>query len=606
MPNEVEDIKSKLNIVDVIGEYMPLKKAGVNFRARCPFHSEKSPSFYVSPVRQIWHCFGCSLGGDMFEFVKQLEGVDFRQALEKLAEKAGVILPDRSAGELASRDSKRVLYDLNLLAAKFYHQVLLQSPKAGEARDYLSRRKFLPATIKAWQIGYAPEMWDALYAFLKKRNYQDADMVAAGLIIKRDRPEPVRQSPPLADGGGYFDRFRDRITFPIHDGSGKIVGFSARVLRPKEGVGKYINSPESPVYNKSQVIYGYFQARTEIRKRDLAVVVEGNVDVVKSHQAGIANVVASSGTALTEPQLLRLSNLTRNLTLAFDADSAGVAAARRAAELAVAKGFTLRLIRAPKGFKDADEMIDQDPQLWRKVVDGAQDFLDFYFHKLFDILPSHDAQAKSRAVEEFLALLAKVPAPVVVAHYIHEVALAANIKDQVVADLYRRKFTPAVKSAAPGPKQSAQKISAEEILERQFLGILLKSPKERLDYYIKKHEPAHFTVPDLRKIHEALSAHIQRAPDYDFERFTSGLDDGLKTAVNLAVFSVEIGDKDEGAEVSELRELSKRLALKYLHRCKDDLARELTQAERMGKIEDKLRLALEFNQVINKIGEIEN
>lgn len=610
MPDSaVEDIKGKLNIVDVVADYVPLKKAGVNFRARCPFHNEKSPSFYVSPVRQIWHCFGCSLGGDVFEFVKQIEGLDFRQALELLAERAGVTLPARAFMPSEPPDRKRLLYELNQLAAKFYHQILLKSPKAEAARAYLTHRKFSPATISAWQIGYAVDLWGALYGFLKKRGYQEADMAAAGLVVKSDNPANSQQP--------YFDRFRDRITFPILDASGRTVGFSARLLHEKEGAGKYINSPESPIYNKSQVLYGFYQARTEIRKSDLAVVVEGNVDVIKSHQVGIKYVVASSGTALTESQLDRLGGLTHNLTFAFDADAAGVAAARRAVELALNRDFAVRLIRPVAGLKDADEMIDKGPELWRQAVSEAPDFLDFYFHQLFDILPK-DARSKARAIDEFLTLLVKVPQPVVVAHYLPQLAAAVSVKEQIITERLKRlrldQRSSPVRAAAtsvvglsgsnrPGAKGTSE-TPPTYVLELYFLGELLKTSEERLKYYWNQHRPEHFLAPTMRQLFETLGAYAGGEGE-SLAAFYSAHPE-VKGASDLALFAVEVseeGERTEQAGKNELRELSRRLTLAFLHRQKDELARGLAEAEKAGRTEDRLRLASEYNQIVQKIAE---
>lgn len=592
--SQVEEIKSKLNVVDVIADYVQLKKAGVNFRARCPFHGEKTPSFYVSPARQIWHCFGCGLGGDIFEFIKQIESMDFPGALEKLADRAGVALKPARFVERAIADNKSALYALNDLAAKFYHKILLDSPLAEEARRYLEGRKFKRETIESWQIGYAPDRWDALFQFLSKRGYSSSDMEKAGLVVRRDGGG--------AGTAGFFDRFRDRVMFPIRDLAGRTVGFSARILHPREGVGKYINSPESPIYSKGQVLFGLYQARIEVRRQNLAVIVEGNVDVVKSHQAGITNVVASSGTALTEGQLSKLSRLTENLTFAFDADQAGAAAARRALEPALVSGFNVRLTRALPGLKDADEIIDRDPKLWPQLIGQAESFLDFYFHKLFDILDRSDPLAKKAAVEEFLSLLALVSNPVVSSHYVHLAAQAAGVKEQVVLDsLKRHPGRMAVKkNVAAKPKQP---VSMATLLEQRFIGLLLADSK-MARFYIQRHSPEDFTEQKFKELFEKLSAFLTDREVADLEGFFS-LYPEYAVEAQQAALAVEVGEETENP-ASELRELSKRLRLMSWDRKQQSLAQSITAAEAQNRAEDRQSFMRDYNEILKNIQDIEN
>jgi len=591
--SQVEEIKSKLNVVDVIADYVQLKKAGVNFRARCPFHGEKTPSFYVSPARQIWHCFGCGLGGDIFEFVKQIESMDFPGALEKLADRAGVALRPARFVERAVVDNKSALYALNDLAARFYHKILLDSPLAEEARRYLEDRKFQRETLESWQIGYAPDRWDALFQFLSKRDYQSSDMEKAGLIARRD------------DNGasaGFFDRFRDRVMFPIRDLSGRVVGFSARILHPREGVGKYINSPESPIYSKGQVLFGLYQARIEVRRQNLAVIVEGNIDVVKSHQAGITNVVASSGTALTEGQLSKLSRLTENLTFAFDADQAGATAARRALEPALASGFNVRLTRAILGLKDADEIIDRDPKLWQQLIEQAENFLDFYFHKLFDILDKSDPLAKKGAIEEFLSLLVLVSNPVVSSHYVHLTAQAAGVKEQVVLDSLKRHpgRSAAKKDVAAKPKQQ---LSLATLLEQRFIGLLLADSKTA-KFYIQRHSPEDFTEQKFKELFEKLSAFLKDREAVDLEGFFSSYPEYAIEAQQAAL-AVEVGEETENI-ASELRQLSKRLRLMSWDRKQQSLAQSIATAEAQNRTEDRQSFMRDYNEILKNIQDIEN
>ena len=592
MPDsQIEDIKSRLNIVDVVSNYVQLKKAGVNFRARCPFHNEKTPSFYVTPARQIWHCFGCGLGGDIFEFIKQIEGVDFREALERLAEKAGVELTRREFNRGEALDRKKILYELNNLAARFYHKVLSESKIAAEAREYLKKRNFLPATIAVWKIGYAPDAWDTLYQFLKKKGYQENDMVEAGLVIRRDE-------------GGFFDRFRDRITFPIVDMLGRTVGFSARVLHARDDVGKYINSPESPIYSKSEILFGLFAARNEIRRENTGIIVEGNVDVVKSHQAGVANAVAASGTALTGQHLLKLKRLCENLVFAFDADRAGLEAAKRSLDSALSMGFWVKLISPAPGLKDPDEIIDKDPGLWKKLVTEAEDFLDFYFHRIFDILNLEDAHAKKQAIADFLSLLAKVPDAIIRAHYVRKTAEAVSVKEELVADLLRQSFTR--KSAEAGTGSASQKIAValpSVPLERCFIGLLFRQG-EHWGHFLSVHEPSHFLDSKyqsiFKQIKEGFETNKELIPD-DFLKNRPQ----LKTELELAMFSTEVQFADREQMLTELSEVSRRLRKDYINREKVRLGQEITNAEKARDLEKRNLLSAEFNNLIQKEADLD-
>src|SRR6185436_409203 len=300
----IEEIKSKLTILEVIGDFVQLKKAGSNYKGVCPFHSEKSASFMVSPSKGIWHCFGCGLGGDIFEFIKQTENVEFRDALKILADRAGVELKKPTQEQIEVGQKKDVLYEINSTAAKYFAKVLWESNAGSEALSYLRKRGLSDQTIKNWQLGYAPDDYHYLENYLAK-TFDKKDIELAGLIIKSDKD------------AGYFDRFHDRVMFPIVNVHGQVVGFTGRLLHDKPNTGKYVNSPETPIYNKSQVVFGLYQAKNAIRKADRAIVVEGNMDVIACHQVTFSQTVATSGTALTPDQLVIIQRFTNNLIFAF-------------------------------------------------------------------------------------------------------------------------------------------------------------------------------------------------------------------------------------------------------------------------------------------------
>lgn len=319
----LQDIKDRLNIADIIAGYIQLKKAGVNFKAPCPFHNEKTPSLIVSPQKQIWHCFGCGEGGDVFSFVKKIENLEFKDTLKLLAEKAGVKLPSFRPENKQLQDEKELLLRINNFASRFYHQALVKESLGKVALEYLQKRGLSYETIKKWQIGFAPDEFHILEKALLAKKVSPEHMVKAGVCAKNER-------------GQIYDRFRGRITFPIFNYLGEVVGFSARILVDDAKSAKYINSPETSIYSKSQILFGLNFGKEMARKKDEVVVVEGQMDCIAAHQAGFFNTVASSGTALTLGQLNLIGRLTKNLKFCFDSDQAGQNASRKAGELALA------------------------------------------------------------------------------------------------------------------------------------------------------------------------------------------------------------------------------------------------------------------------------
>jgi DNA primase len=409
----IDEIKSRLDIVQIVSEYVTLKKAGTRMAGLCPFHSERTPSFSVSPDMQFWYCFGCNEGGDIINFVQRMEGTDFADALKMLAKRAGVQLRQE---DQARSSRKQRLIDVNAMAAKFFHEVLLKAPQAEAARKYAAEQRALkPETIDDLLIGYAPDSWEATSNALRKKGFKDEEIAASGLTTKREK------------GSGYFDRFRNRLMFPIRDVNGNVVGFTGRVLpgssNPNKEEAKYVNTQQTEVYNKGAILFGLDRAKRAIRKVEYAVVVEGNMDVVASHQAGITNVVASSGTALSEQQLELLGKYTDKLVLSFDNDPAGERAARRGIELALQKGFSIRVLRLPPGAgKDPDDAIRKDVKLWQQAIADSVPYMQWNLDLVRERVDLADPDAKKHAAQELVAEIAKLPPAVERAHWVKEVA----------------------------------------------------------------------------------------------------------------------------------------------------------------------------------------
>lgn len=436
-----EEIRSRLAIEDVIGEYVPLKRAGRSWKGLSPFSSEKTPSFFVSPDKQIWHDFSSNKGGDVFSFVMEVEGLDFRGALELLARKAGVDLSlyQTAGGQGLAKKKQRLLAALDM-AATYYQRSLFGN---SGAVDYVSKKRGLTkAVVMDFRIGYAPDHGEALLGALSKKGFTEAELYDAGLITQRR--------------GRPGDMFRERMMVPLSDGQGQVIGFTARLVRDIERAPKYINTPQTLLYDKSRHVFGLHQAKEAIRKNDYAVVVEGNLDVVSSHQVGVRQVVATAGTALTEHHLKALARLTPHVRLCFDADKAGIAATERAIPIAESVGVELSIISLPAAFKDPDELIQHDPQLWQQAIAAPQPVVEWIiaqYQKRYDITT---AAGKRQLSSEALKVIRALKDPVEQEHYLQRLsqvtgaslkALEGKLAGQI-EDAPERKFKP-VKTTTP-------------------------------------------------------------------------------------------------------------------------------------------------------------
>lgn len=460
-----EEVKSKLDVADIVGEYLPLKPAGSgSFKALCPFHHEKTPSFYVHRPRQTWHCFGCDQGGDLISFVMHMEGMEFREALEHLAQKAGITLP--TFNTKASSERKR-LHEINDMAARFYRAQLLQSQDAEHARAYAASRGIDEFTGDLFKIGYAPKGWDALSKTLGQRGISDEELIRAGLANKSDR-------------GGVYDRFRDRLMFAIQDVHGNVAGFTGRLLDPNAKEAKYVNSPETAVYKKSAVLYGLDKAKGEIKSKDLAVICEGNMDVLSSHRIGISHVVCSSGTALTAEQLKLIQRFTKNLAIAFDQDAAGKEATLRGLDLARAQDFSIKIISLPPDIaKDPDEAIMKDPEIWKRAIRDAEDIMGWIFHAAFRNRQPTNADEKRHIAEEILPEIKRIADPIVRDHWMRKLADAlgtsADALSEALAKTPVRPFQ-ATKTSAPAKEAHPKKLNRLEDASERLLALLLLRP----------------------------------------------------------------------------------------------------------------------------------
>lgn len=566
----LQEIKDRLDIADVIGGYIQLKKAGSSFKALCPFHGEKTPSFQISPQKQIWHCFGCGEGGDIFTFVQKIENLEFRDVKKILAAKAGINLPEYRLQDAKAEEEKDRLLRINDFASRFYNEILNKDKRASVAREYLEKRGLTAGTIKQWRVGYAPDEFHFLEQAMLSKKVSIQDLVKSGLSSKNER-------------GQIYDRFRGRVTFPIFDYLGNVVGFSARVLDADAKVAKYINSPETLVYSKSKELFGLNFAKESIRKKDEAVIVEGQMDCISAHQAGFTNTVASSGTALTELQLIRLGKLTKNLKFCFDADKAGQIASRRAGELALQKGFKLRLI-VLKSAKDPDEQIRKSPGVWEKEVLEAQRFLDYYINFALQEFGKDLVAQKNYLSQQVVPFLGFIADPLEQDHYVHELVSKFNISEKVL------------RAQIKHPKQNFSELADAQVevvqanaLEKNVLGGMLVFP-EFLQEVVKTGGVTDFTNTQIQTL---------VMPLFEGKLLPEDLaQSSLAKEVQFMVESeIDSGLKDKASVLRDLNKDFVLLRLQAIKRRQLELASLIKSAESKNEIDLKKQLNREFAEL---------
>jgi DNA primase len=458
----VDEVKQKIDIVEVIGQDITLTKAGKTFKGLCPFHAEKHPSFYVYPEQQSWHCFGCNNGGDVFSFIMKKQNIDFGEALRQLAQKAGVVIPTKFEPGLESEE-KQKLYQVNQAAAQYFHNLLLNSPAGKKAQSYAAGRGFTEQAIKDFQLGYSANSWEELKKYLAERDYTEKDMLDAGLIIE-------------AEGGKTHDRFRNKLMFPILDIRGRITGFGGRAL--DDSLPKYTNSPQTPLFDKSGTLYGINLAKDAIREKDTAVIVEGYMDVITAHQNGFKNAVASMGTAVTEKQITILKRLTRNMALALDADAAGEEAMLRTVGYENTLDAEIKVIILPEG-KDPDDVIKEDAKNWEKLVAESVPIVDYTFDRATAGLDLATAKGKASARDRLLPVIGEIKDNVRRAHYMQKLAGLLNVSERdLEADLARLKPKQiSHRAKAPEPKAAPGPSSFSSPREEYCLALLLQHPE---------------------------------------------------------------------------------------------------------------------------------
>jgi DNA primase len=516
--SDVDEVKTRLDIADIVGSRITLKKAGRNFKALCPFHNEKSPSFIVSPDRQTFKCFGCGKGGSVIDFVMEYEHLDFPEALELLAEKAGVKLTHRPADTPESR-VRRQIFEVNHLAAEFYHYLLTKHALGERARDYLKNRGVSDKVIKTFMLGYSPNSWDGLLKFLLKKGYDGKLLEQAGLVIRSNRNYQDQAR-------NYYDRFRGRVMFALRDHRANIIGFSGRQLEAQVKEAKYINSPETPVYIKGNVLYGLDVTRDAIRDAGEAIVMEGEFDVISSFQAGISNAVAIKGSALTEAHVALLKRFTEKLVFALDSDLAGDAAARRGITIADRAGLDLKVAVIPQG-KDPDDAVREDAAAFKKAVKSAIPVYDYYILSAVNRYEEATPYGKKKIGEELLPVINEISNPIVQAHYMKKLAETLAVSEQVIAAGMKklaRKPEQIARRMSERQDEKRESVSREERLEMYVLAIILQTRTREFFEELKELVPVSgFSHPAVIEIMTALETHLKTSERFLVRDFADSL-----------------------------------------------------------------------------------
>lgn len=612
-----EEIKSRLDIVEVLREYIQLKPAGLNFRALCPFHREKTPSLMVSPEKQIWHCFGCGKGGDIFSFVMEMEGLSFVEALRLLAPKAGVELK-RTDPALSSQRNR--LLDIMAEAVRYYERALKEDGRAGHVRDYLAGRGLKKETIARWQIGYSPDSWDDLLLFLKSKGYKENEIFLAGLLVRSE------------SGGRFYNRFRGRIMFPINDFNGNPVAFSARVdpaREAEEKMGKYINSPQTAIYDKSRIVFGLDKAKLAIKQKGEVIVVEGQMDAITAHQNGFANVVASSGTALTISQLNLLKRYTNNILLAFDMDSAGQAAVKRGIAEALSLALNVKIITIPLG-KDPDECLRTNPAAWQEAVGKAQPIMLYYFSKVFSGLDLSQVEQKRAAVRELLPVIKNLGDRIEQEFWLRELSEKVEIEEKTLREILGQLKERTEEARGEKEKKEAGNFASKnryEMLSELLLALILKFPF-LLDYTLNHLETAYLFGEDKIFIYRNLvmyynnfieskteEAGRKNSPWFDYKSFLSRLN-GLpeeKREEQAALLNklVLLGERefyehDFARAKQEAASLVLVLKREYLLSRLKEIEKLIFSMEKEGEKEKAKILAAEFKSLSEEIKNLGN
>ncbi|MFA5776652.1 MAG: DNA primase [Patescibacteria group bacterium] len=577
---EIEDIKQKLDIVDIVGQYVSLKKSGKNYKGLCPFHGEKTPSFMVNQELQIFKCFGCNEAGDMFSFVEKMEGYDFRQALETLAERAGVKLKEFSRNENVE-GNKSILFEINEVTKKFYHYILTKHQVGKSALDYLlDKRKLTLKTINDWELGYAPNSWSSLLDFMLKKGYQEKDLLRAGVIM----PDKFERK--------SNDKFRGRIIFPLTGIDGKVLGFGGRTTTDREP--KYLNTQETSIFHKENFLFGLNKTRMEIKTVG-AVIVEGYMDAISAYQVDVSNIVATCGTALTMPHLKIISRYTKDLTFCFDSDNAGVNATLRAIDLCAQLDLNPKVAVLPEGSKDIDDLAKTGNDGVKNMLANALPAYDFVIRVIESKNDGKTAIGKKKIMEEVCSFLSRSPNPALKSHYAQILGDKLTVSPDSILEYMQNHDQEKMKT------QIDASISLNTVKSPQDYLLALLFTQDKLDK--SKEILQNLTAEDLPQsqnssVYSKLLNYIEKQSDLSVKSFIEGLtEQDLVKARDLSLWDMSDFNKNEEDYIKELTETIKRVKKESNKRKMSNLTYQIRDAEKRDDAETVRKLTKEFKEI---------
>ncbi len=587
--DNVSEVKDKADIVDLIKGYVPLKKAGINYKGNCPFHKEKTPSFMVNPDLQIYKCFGCGKSGDVISFVMEIEGIEFYDALKLLADKYGVNLVQNDKIKKAYQ-KKTKLFEINEIATKFYSAVLLNHSAGKKALSYLKERKIKPTTIREFKIGYAPNSWRSISKLLLKKGYTENEIITVGLAKKRKM-------------GGLYDIYRDRIVFPLVSPVGKVVGFAGRSLS-KDVNPKYLNTSQTLLFHKDKFLFGLNLSKVAIRQEKTAIIAEGLFDMVSPYQAGIKNIVASQGTALTDGQLNVIERYADSVVLLFDNDMAGITASLRGISLVENSSLEIKVATIPSGFKDPDEVVLKDPKLLKEAIDKAMFIGDFYLFYVKENFDLSNVYQKSKAVKFLVDKLSKMTDEVIRNEYIKKYTVFLDVDESVLVKKIGNDKGVIKENAKTRNVEIVEDVKYP-IGEIYLISLLIKCSKDMFLEKVKLIEDIYFSNKTLRKIFRIiLDKKGNDDKDFDFK----ALYDKLRPVIDSenilnSFFLTEFEDKFSNKDFIETELLSsvERLRKEYLQRKLKFLSKEIKKAEMTSDFNKVSVLNEEFKKISKEL-----
>ena len=586
--DQVAEIKEKIDIVSLIQQFVPLKKMGRHFKANCPFHGEKTPSFVVSPERQIWKCFGCQKGGDAYTFLMEYERMEFPEALRILAEKAGVQLVQKGFDTNAA-SKKETIYKLNAFAAEFYHYILTRLPAGKNALHYLNEsRRIKPQTIETYKLGFAPLSGNALVQYLiKKKKIKSEDILEAGLASTWS--------------GNIVDFFQGRVIFPLHDHRGNIIGFSGRIMDANAKTAKYINTRETLVYHKGSVFFGLDSSKEAIKKNNKAIIMEGELDVIAAFQEGVTNTVAIKGTALTEEQVNLLSRFTTNIALCLDGDSAGQEAMKRSLAVIEKKGLTTTAIVLPNG-KDPDEAIKTDPVIFKKAVEHDIPVYDVLLDILVKKYSVNTAQGKKNIGDEFLPFLSYISNEIIKEHYLRLLSKSIDVSPEVLLkEMERLQKKEIITQEVFVPKY--QERSREEVMEEYLVSLVVQyqNPHVLLAEIKNMITDYPWITPSLQKIFTNLDLFFARETLFSTKAFLAFLPQELVQSFDACYLLSIPAFQNNEAYIQEVKKVANDLYVLGLKRQMKHITEQIHQYEKESNEEKMMDLQQQLTPLLEKL-----